>query len=179
MSRIGRAPIVVPKDVKLNISGNTVTVEGPKGKLSQEIHEQLEVVQEGNEIIVNRPSDDKFVRSIHGTIRALIANMIIGVTDGFSKTLQIVGVGYRVEQQGKNLNLILGFSHPVVYKAPEGIDLKAETQTKIVISGIDKQSVGQVAAEIRNYRRPEPYKGKGISYEGEIIRRKQGKRTGK
>lgn len=179
MSRIGRAPIVVPKDVKLNISGNTVTVEGPKGKLSQEIHEQLEVVQEGNEIIVNRPSDDKFVRSIHGTIRALIANMIIGVTDGFSKTLQIVGVGYRVEQQGKNLNLILGFSHPVVYKAPEGIDLKAETQTKIVISGIDKQSVGQVAAEIRNYRRPEPYKGKGISYEGEVIRRKQGKRTGK
>lgn len=179
MSRIGRAPVVVPKDVKLSISGNTVTVEGPKGKLSQEIHEQLEVVQEGNEIIVNRPSDDKFVRSIHGTIRALIANMVTGVTDGFSKTLQIVGVGYRVEQQGKNLNLILGFSHPVVYKAPEGIELKAETQTKIVISGIDKQSVGQVAAEIRNYRRPEPYKGKGISYEGEVIRRKQGKRTGK
>jgi large subunit ribosomal protein L6 len=137
------------------------------------------VKQEGEEIVLSRPDDLKFSRAIHGTSRALIANMIEGVSKGYQKVLEIVGVGYRVEQKGKDLNLVLGFSHPVIYKAPDGVTLTAEGQLKVVIKGIDKQKVGQTAAEIRKYRRPEPYKGKGIKYEGELIRRKQGKKTGK
>jgi large subunit ribosomal protein L6 len=179
MSRVGKAPVTIPAGVKVNLNGKALTIEGPKGKLSHDVHELVGVEVNESELVLVRSSDLKFDRSIHGTTRALVQNMVTGVVTGFSKTLEIVGVGYRVEQKGKDLNLLLGFSHPVVYVAPEGIELKAETQTKIVISGIDKQKVGQVAAEIRKYRRPEPYKGKGIKYEGEIIRRKQGKRTGK
>jgi large subunit ribosomal protein L6 len=179
MSRIGKKPIVIPNGVKVNINGQEVVVEGPKGKLSMTVSDVVTLEQKDGELLLTRPDDQKFSRSIHGTTRALLANMVEGVSQGYKKVLEIVGVGYRVEPAGKDLNLVLGFSHPVVYKAPEGITLKADGQLKIVIEGIDKQQVGQVAAEIRKYRRPEPYKGKGIKYEGEIIRRKQGKKTGK
>jgi large subunit ribosomal protein L6 len=154
-------------------------VEGPLGKLAADVHELIAIKLEGNELSFSRPNDQKFSRAIHGTTRAIVANMVEGVTKGFQKNLEIVGVGYRVEQKGKDLNLVLGFSHPVIYKAPEGITLTAVDPLKISIKGIDKQKVGQAAAEIRKYRRPEPYKGKGIKYEGEIVRRKQGKKTGK
>lgn len=179
MSRIGKKPIVLPQGVKVAINGQNIQVEGPLGKLATTVHEVLEVKQEGAELVISRPDDLKFTRAIHGTTRALVSNMVEGVTKGFQKTLEIVGVGYRVEQKGKDLNLVLGYSHPIVYKAPEGVTLTADGQLKIVIKGIDKQKVGQAAAEIRKYRRPEPYKGKGIKYEGEQIRRKQGKKIGK
>lgn len=179
MSRVGKKPIEIPKGVKVSINGKTVNVEGPKGKLSHTVHELLEVKQEGAALEISRPDDLKFSRAIHGTTRALVANLFQGVSEGYKKTLEIVGVGYRVEQKGKDLNLVLGFSHPVLYKAPDGVSLKADGLLKIVIEGIDKQKVGQAAAEIRKYRRPEPYKGKGIRYEGESVRRKQGKKTGK
>ena len=179
MSRVGKKPIEIPKGIKVAITGKTVQVEGPKGKLSHTVHEILDIKKEGETILIDRPDDLKFTRAIHGTTRALVANLFVGVSEGYKKTLEIVGVGYRVEQKGKDLNLVLGFSHPVVYKAPEGVTLKADGLLKIVIEGIDKQKVGQAAAEIRKYRRPEPYKGKGIRYEGESVRRKQGKKTGK
>ena len=167
MSRIGKAIINIPAGVKVAVNGQNIKVEGPKGKLETNVHELISIKLEGNH------------RAIHGTTRALVNNMVEGVTKGFQKTLEIVGVGYRVEQKGKDLNLVLGFSHPVIFKAPEGVELKAVDPLKISISGIDKQKVGQAAAEIRKYRKPEPYKGKGIKYTGEIIRRKQGKKTGK
>lgn len=179
MSRIGKKPIVLPKGVKVAINGQNIQVEGPLGKLSTTVHEVIGVKMEGEEIVLSRPDDLKFSRAIHGTTRALVANMVEGVSKGYQKILEIVGVGYRVEQKGKDLNLVLGFSHPVLYKAPEGVTLTAEGQLKVVIKGIDKQKVGQAAAEIRKFRRPEPYKGKGIKYEGELVRRKQGKKTGK
>jgi large subunit ribosomal protein L6 len=179
MSRIGKAIINIPAGVKLVVQGQNIQVEGPLGKLSTVVHETIEIKQEGQTLTFARPDDLKFSRAIHGTTRALVANMVEGVTKGFQKTLEIVGVGYRVEQKGKDLNLVLGFSHPVIFKAPEGVTLTALDPLKIKINGIDKQKVGQAAAEIRKYRRPEPYKGKGIKYEGEIIRRKQGKKTGK
>lgn len=179
MSRIGKKPIVLPKGVKVAINGQNIQVEGPLGKLSTTIHELIGVKLEGEEISVSRPDDLKFSRAIHGTTRALIANMIEGVTKGYQKVLEIVGVGYRVEQKGKDLNLVLGYSHPIIYTAPEGVTLTADGQLKIVVKGIDKQKVGQAAAEIRKFRRPEPYKGKGVKYEGEKVRRKQGKKTGK
>ncbi|HSQ42104.1 MAG TPA: 50S ribosomal protein L6 [Fibrobacteraceae bacterium] len=179
MSRVGKKPIEIPKGVKVSINGKTVNVEGPKGKLSHTVHEILDIKKEGETIVITRPDDLKFTRAIHGTTRALVANLCKGVGEGYKKTLEIVGVGYRVEQQGKDLNLVLGYSHPVIYKAPEGISLKADGQLKIIIEGVDKQKVGQAAAEIRKFRRPEPYKGKGIRYEGESVRRKQGKKTGK
>lgn len=179
MSRVGKNPIVIPKGVKVDIQGQTVTVEGPKGKLSHDVHEVLSIQLDGETMLVKRPNDQKFSRAIHGTTRAILANLVIGVSEGYRKELEIVGVGYRVEQKGKDLNLVLGFSHPVVYEAPEGITLKADGQLKIIIEGNDKQKVGQTAAEIRKYRRPEPYKGKGIRYAGEVVRRKQGKKTGK
>jgi len=179
MSRVGKKPIEIPKGVKVSLIGKTVNVEGPKGKLSHVVHELLEIKQEGNSLEISRPDDQKFSRAIHGTTRAIVANLFKGVSEGYKKTLEIVGVGYRVEQKGKDLNLVLGFSHPVIYKAPDGVSLKADGLLKIVIEGIDKQKVGQAAAEIRKYRRPEPYKGKGIRYEGEAVRRKQGKKTGK
>jgi len=179
MSRVGKKLIIVPKGVKVTLAGQNITVEGPKGKLSHEIHSLLNIKQDGDSIEIIRPDDQKFSRSIHGTTRALVANILTGVSEGYKKTLEIVGVGYRVEQKGKDLNLVLGYSHPIIYVAPEGVSLKADGQLKIVIEGIDKQKVGQAAAEIRKYRRPEPYKGKGIRYEGEVVRRKQGKKTGK
>lgn len=179
MSRIGKAIIHIPAGVKVAVSGQNIQVEGPLGKLSTDVHELISINLNGSELSFSRPDDLKFTRAIHGTTRALVANMVEGVTKGFQKTLEIVGVGYRVEQNGKDLNLVLGFSHPVVYKAPEGVTLTALDPLKIAVKGIDKQKVGQAAAEIRKYRRPEPYKGKGVKYEGEIVRRKQGKKTGK
>ena len=179
MSRIGKAIINIPAGVKVAVNGQNIKVEGPLGKLETDVHELIAIKLEGNQLSFSRPDDQKFTRAIHGTTRALVANMVEGVTKGFHKTLEIVGVGYRVEQKGKDLNLVLGFSHPVIFKAPEGVELKAVDPLKISIKGIDKQKVGQAAAEIRKYRKPEPYKGKGIKYEGEIIRRKQGKKTGK
>ena len=179
MSRIGKAIITIPAGVKVEIKGQNVKVEGPLGILSSDIHELIKTNVEGNEITFARPDDLKFSRAIHGTTRSLVANMVEGVTTGFQKTLEIVGVGYRVEQKGKDLNLVLGFSHPVIFEAPEGVILTALDPLKITIKGIDKQKVGQAAAEIRKYRRPEPYKGKGIKYAGEIVRRKQVKKTGK
>jgi len=180
MSRIGKKIITIPEKVEVSIDGKRVSVKGPKGTLSLVLHEIVTIEKTAGGLEVKRPDDLKFSRAIHGTSRALIANMVEGVSKGFQKTLEITGVGYRAEQKGKDLNLVLGFSHPVEYKAPEGITLTAsEDKLKIVISGIDKQKVGQVAAEIRKYREPEPYKGKGIRYSGERILRKQGKKTGK
>ncbi|MDR0515880.1 MAG: 50S ribosomal protein L6 [Fibromonadaceae bacterium] len=180
MSRIGKKIITIPEKVEISIEGQKVSVKGPKGTLSHILHDVVSIEKTAEGLEIKRPDDLKFSRSIHGTSRALVANMIEGVSKGFQKTLEIVGVGYRAEQKGKNLNLVLGFSHPVEYKAPDGIELKAsEDKLKITISGIDKQKVGQVAAEIRKYREPEPYKGKGIRYSGEYILRKQGKKTGK
>jgi len=180
MSRIGKKIITIPEKVDVSIEGKRVSVKGPKGALSLVLHEIVSVEKTAEGLEVKRPDDQKFSRSIHGTSRALIANMIEGVSKGFQKTLEITGVGYRAEQKGKDLNLVLGYSHSVEYKAPEGITLTAsDDKLKIVISGIDKQKVGQVAAEIRKWREPEPYKGKGIRYSGERILRKQGKKTGK
>ena len=176
MSRIGRAPITVPAGVTVNLTdANEITVKGPKGELSRKLHPDMKVNVEGDTITVVRPSDEKNHRSLHGLTRTLVNNMVVGVTEGFSKKLEINGVGYRVQKQGKNLNLSLGFSHPVVVEPPAGIQLDAPSATEITVAGIDKELVGAVAAKIRSYREPEPYKGKGIKYEGEHIRRKEGK----
>jgi large subunit ribosomal protein L6 len=179
MSRIGKAPVVIPNGVKVALDGQALKVEGPKGKLEYTVHDHVSVALEDNQVVLTRNSDEPFHRSIHGTSRANIQNMVTGVTEGFSKTLNIIGVGYRVEQKGKDLNLLLGYSHNVEVKAPEGITLKAEGTNKVIVSGVDKQQVGQIASEIRKWRLPEPYKGKGIHYEGEQIIRKQGKKAGK
>ena len=176
MSRIGRAPIEIPAGVTVTLGDeNKVTVKGPKGELSRELHKDMKITVEGSVITVERPSDDKLHRSLHGLTRSLIHNMVLGVTEGFSKKLEINGVGYRAAKQGKNLNLSLGFSHPVVVEPPTGISFDAPSATQIIVSGIDKEAVGAMAAKIRSYREPEPYKGKGIKYEGERIRRKVGK----
>ena len=178
MSRIGRLPIAVPAGVTVTIDDNNlVTVKGPKGTLSQQVNKEIKVKQEGAEILVSRPSDDKQHRAWHGLYRALIHNMVVGVTEGFSKTLEMVGTGYRAaaEENGKKLNIAIGFSHPVILDAPQNITFETPVQTKIVVKGIDKQQVGRIAADIRAIRKPEPYLGKGIKYEGEHIRRKEGK----
>ena len=176
MSRIGNAPIEIPAGVTVTLGDeNKVTVKGPKGELSRELHKDMKITVEGSVITVERPSDDKLHRSLHGLTRSLIHNMVLGVTEGFSKKLEINGVGYRAAKQGKNLNLSLGFSHPVVVEPPTGISFDAPSATQIIVSGIDKDAVGAMAAKIRSYREPEPYKGKGIKYEGEHIRRKVGK----
>jgi large subunit ribosomal protein L6 len=176
MSRIGRAPIAIPAGVTVTVAeDNTVKVKGPKGELSRQIHRDMKVEVEGAVVKVSRPSDDKEHRSLHGLSRSLIHNMVVGVTDGFSKNLEINGVGYRAQKQGKNLNLSLGFSHPVVVEPPAGISFEVPSANAITVSGIDKEKVGQIAAEIRAFRKPEPYKGKGIKYAGEHIRRKEGK----
>ena len=175
MSRIGRAPIEIPAGVEVTCNGNVVTVKGPKGTLSHNVHPDMTVTVEGNTIHVTRPSDDKLHRSLHGLTRTLIHNMVIGVTEGFSKTLEINGVGYRVQKQGKDLVMNLGYSHQVVVSENEDIKIDAPNANTIVISGIDKQKVGQFAAEVREKRPPEPYKGKGIRYAGEFVRRKEGK----
>ena len=176
MSRIGRAPIEIPAGVTVTISeDNLVKVKGPKGELSRQISPEMKVTIDNGVLTVERPSDDKMHRSLHGLSRTLINNMVVGVTEGYQKNLEIAGVGYRAQKQGKNLNLSLGFSHPVVVEPPEGITFDVPTATSITVSGIDKEVVGQIAAEIRSFREPEPYKGKGIKYAGEHIRRKEGK----
>ena len=178
MSRIGKAPITVPSGVDVTISGRTVTVKGPKGSLSRDIPGEIVVRKEESTILVERPNDERIIRSLHGLSRTLVNNMVIGVTDGFTKELEIVGVGYRAEAQGANLRLALGFSHPVVVPAPDGISFEIPVQTRVIVKGIDKELVGQVAANIRSIRKPEPYKGKGVRYLNERILRKAGK-TGK
>ena len=175
MSRIGRMPVPIPSGVDVAINGREVTVTGPKGKLSLEVAEPIEVSQSGGVITVTRPNDEGNVRALHGLSRSLVANMVTGVTEGYRKTLEIVGVGYRVQARGSNLEFSLGFSHPVTVSPPEGITLRVETPTRLVVEGIDKQQVGEVAANIRKLRKPDPYKGKGLRYSGEHIRRKVGK----
>ena len=179
MSRIGKMPIAIPTGVTVVLAeNNKVTVTGPKGNLERILPNEMKIVVEGSEILVTRPNDLKKMKSLHGLSRTLIANMVEGVTNGYQKTLEINGVGYRAAKAGKDLTLTLGYSHPVVMVDPDGIESVLEGQNKIIVKGIDKEKVGQFAAEIRDKRRPEPYKGKGIKYSDEIIRRKVGK-TGK
>ena len=172
MSRIGKAIIEVPDSVTLTLEGKTIKAKGPKGELSYTVHKLIDFKLEENKLEFFRSSDQKEHRSLHGTSRANVANIIQGVTEGFKKELEIIGVGYRGEQKGKNINFLLGFSHPVLVEPPPGIELKMDGNTKVVITGIDKQAVGQIAAHIRSYREPEPYKGKGIRYVGEFVRPK-------
>jgi large subunit ribosomal protein L6 len=177
MSRIGRKPVAVPDAVSVEIGTGNIAVKGPKGELSQAFSQEMTVAQEDGTIVVTRPTDRGPHRALHGLTRSLIANMVEGVTDGFEKRLEIQGVGYRAALKGKNLELALGYSHPVSILAPEGIEFEVPQPTEVVVRGIDKQLVGQVAADIRKRRKPEPYKGKGIRYKGEQILRKVGKRA--
>ena len=180
MSRIGKMPIDVPAGVEVTVAeGNVVTVKGPKGTLQQQLAKNMTIAQEGSVIHVTRPDDEHENRALHGLTRSLLHNMVVGVEKGFSKELEVNGVGYRVQKDGKKLVMNLGYSHQVIVEEPEGISLEAPTPNKIVVSGIDKQKVGQIAAEIRGKRPPEPYKGKGIKYTTETIRRKEGKAGGK
>ena len=175
MSRIGRMPITVPAGVKAEIAGSEVTITGPKGSLTMQVASPIEVRQEDGQLLVTRPDDERDSRALHGLTRTLVANMVTGVTTGFEKALEIVGTGYRVAAKGSDLEFQLGFSHPVLVTAPEGISFQVDSPVKFKVQGIDKQKVGEVAANIRKIRRPEPYKGKGVRYEGEVIRRKAGK----
>lgn len=178
MSRIGKKPVVIPAGVTVTVENNTVTVKGPKGELSCEFSPAMAINVEGNELTVTRPNDEKASRTIHGTTRALIANMVEGVSNGFAKTLDIQGVGYRAQKQGNKIVLNLGYSHPIEYTPEQGIEVEVPTNTQLIVRGISKERVGHVAALIRSYRQPEPYKGKGIRYSDEVVRRKEGK-TGK
>ena len=176
MSRIGRLPISVPSGVSVDIDGSTVTVKGPKGTLSHEVASPIEVAKdEDGTLTVTRPNDERLSRSLHGLTRTLVSNMVVGVTDGYTKALEISGTGYRVVAKGTDLEFALGYSHPILIEAPEGISFAVESPTKFSVSGIDKQQVGEVAAKLRKLRKPDPYKGKGVRYAGEIIRRKAGK----
>jgi len=176
MSRIGRAPIPIPSGVDVTVTGNEVTVKGPKGELFRRLPADITVRQDGAQILVERPDDEREHRALHGLTRSLVNNMVVGVTDGFTKDLEIVGVGYRATAQGPSrLELALGFSHPVTIEAPEGITFEVPQPTRITVRGIDKEIVGQVAANIRKVRKPEPYKGKGVRYAGEVVQRKAGK----
>ena len=179
MSRIGKRPVAVPNGVTVKIEGSTIRVKGPKGELERTLHPEMALAMENNEITVGRPSEETRHKALHGLTRTLVANMVEGVTKGFQKNLEIVGVGYKAETRPYGLQLALGFSHPVEYRAPKGIKLTAPQPTAVVIEGADKEIVGQVAAELRSLRPPEPYKGKGIKYQGEQIRRKAGKAGGK
>ena len=179
MSRIGRLPVAIPAGVTVEVAeNNKVTVKGPKGTLERELPTEMSIKLEGEEVVVTRPNDLKKMKSLHGLTRTLINNMVVGVTEGYQKVLEVNGVGYRAAKSGKTLTLNLGYSHPVEMEDPEGVESAVEGQNKIIVKGIDKEKVGQYAAEIRDKRRPEPYKGKGIKYADEVIRRKVGK-TGK
>lgn len=179
MSRIGKLPIALPQGVNVTIApNNVVTVKGPKGTLTKEMSNKMNIVIEDNKVVVTRPNDEKESRALHGLTRALLANMVTGVNDGFSKTLDLVGVGYKVTKQGKKIVLNVGYSHPVEIEEMEGIQFEVPSTTQIIIRGISKELVGHVAANIRSVREPEPYKGKGIKYSDEVVRRKEGK-TGK
>ncbi|WOC13086.1 50S ribosomal protein L6 [Gordonia sp. MP11Mi] len=178
MSRIGKNPIAIPAGVDVNVDGQDVKVKGPKGELNLTVSEPIEVTKEENSIVVTRPNDERRSRALHGLSRTLVNNLVIGVTEGYTTKMEIFGVGYRVQAKGKDLEFALGYSHPVPIEAPEGITFAVESPTKFSVSGIDKQLVGQISANIRRLRRPDPYKGKGVRYEGEQIRRKVGK-TGK
>lgn len=175
MSRIGRKPIPVPNGVDITLNNSVITVKGPKGTLTRELHKDMKVTIENNEIVVERPSDNKLHRSLHGTTRSVVSNMVSGVTEGYSKTLELVGVGYRASKSGEKLVLNVGYSHPVEITPEAGITFEVPSNTKIIVSGINKERVGEYAANIRAVREPEPYKGKGIKYEGERIIRKEGK----
>ena len=179
MSRIGKLPITVPKGVTITQNGNTITVKGPKGELKRTLPADMQVAVTAEEITVTRPSDEQRHKALHGLTRSLIANMVEGVTKGYSKTLEITGVGYKAEARPYGLQFALGYSHPIEVRAPAGITLTATNPTTVVVSGADKEVVGRIAAEIRKLRKPEPYKGKGVKYQGEIIRRKAGKAGGK
>jgi large subunit ribosomal protein L6 len=175
MSRIGKLPIEVPSGVEVTVEGTLATVTGPRGTLAQTIPTSISVRQEGNQLVVQRPDDEREHRSLHGLVRSLMANMVEGVTKGFEKQLEIQGVGYRVQAQGSDLVFSLGYSHQIPVKAPEGITFEVTSPTRFSVKGIDKQQVGQVAADIRRLRKPDPYKGKGVRYAGEVVRRKAGK----
>ena len=176
MSRIGKAPITVPSGVDVSVTGSNVSVKGPKGSLEREVPGAITVRQDGDVLVVERPDDERQNRALHGLVRSLVNNMVVGVTEGFRKELEIVGVGYRATARGPNaLELALGFSHPVNITAPDGISFEVPSPTRIVVTGIDKEAVGQVAANIRAWRKPEPYKGKGVRYAGERVTRKAGK----
>ena len=178
MSRIGRKPVPIPQGVKVHVEGATVHAEGPKGKLAQPVPAGLTAKLEGNQIVISRAGDDRKVRALHGLARALVANMVTGVKDGFEKKLEIVGIGYRAQVQGRAIQLALGYSHPVVFPLPEGITAEIDKQTAITLRGPDKAVLGQTAARLRMLRKPDPYKGKGIKYADEHIRRKVGKKAG-
>ncbi|MCY0901022.1 MAG: 50S ribosomal protein L6 [Firmicutes bacterium] len=178
MSRIGRKPIAIPEGVQVTLNGTVITVKGPKGTLTRTLHPEIGVRVDGAEVLVERPSDAKLHRSLHGTTRSVVANMVEGVTNGFQKSLDLVGVGYRAAKAGTKVTLSLGFSHPVEIEPVAGIEMDVPTNTKLIVRGIDKEAVGIFAAKIRDLRKPEPYKGKGIRYENEVVRRKVGK-TGK
>ncbi|MFX4301214.1 50S ribosomal protein L6 [Alicyclobacillus tolerans] len=178
MSRIGRKPIAIPNGVEVKMDGQLLSVKGPKGSLQRNIHPDMKIVIGENELVVERPSDQKLHRSLHGTTRSVIQNMVQGVTEGFTKGLDLVGVGYRAAKSGNKVTLSLGFSHPVELPTVDGIEVDVPSQTKLIIKGISKELVGEYAAKVRDIRRPEPYKGKGIRYENEVVRRKVGK-TGK
>lgn len=175
MSRIGKLPVAIPAGVEVKIDGNVIEVKGPKGQLRKEIHPEMKVELTDGAVVVTRPSDDKNHRSLHGLTRSLVANMVQGVTEGYTRNLEIQGVGYRAAKQGNKLVLSLGYSHPIEVEPAPGIEIEVPTPTKISIKGVDKELVGQTAANIRDFRRPEPYLGKGIRYEGERVRRKAGK----
>lgn len=176
MSRIGRMPISLPSNVEVTVGeGNLVTVKGPKGTLTQKVSEKMTLTREDNVLLVTRPNDEKENRALHGLTRTLINNMVVGVTEGYKKELDVNGVGYRVAKEGKKLNMNIGFSHPVIMEEIDGITIEVPSPNKIIVNGIDKQKVGQFAAEVRGKRPPEPYKGKGIKYTDEVIRRKEGK----
>lgn len=178
MSRVGIKPIEIPSGVEVKLDGNVMTVKGPKGELKKEIHPDMIVKIEDNQVLVERPSEEKEHRSLHGTTRSIIFNMVEGVTNGYSKTLELVGVGYRASKSGNKLVLNVGLSHPVEFTPEEGLEIEVPSNNKVIVKGIDKERVGALAADIRATRKPEPYKGKGIRYEGEYVRRKVGK-TGK
>ncbi len=178
MSRIGNKPVVIPAGVTITLNNNTITVKGPKGELSRELHNDMIVKVEENTLTVERPSDNKLHRSLHGTTRSIISNMVEGVTNGYEKKLELIGVGYRASKQGTKLVLNVGYSHPVEIEPEAGLEVEVPANTKITVRGIDKERVGALASNIRSVRLPEPYKGKGIRYEGEFVRRKEGK-TGK